>query len=217
MDKERGQGAASRPEEFKAETRKLIQGSGLLTILGGALLIFVTILDLFTIDFNDLGDAATTPAFAFYHALSLLAVVLLMVGLVGLYAHQLKEANTLWLIRFLTVGFLAAFTGTALVVGVFWAQAFGSPVVAEVEPRLLEDSPPPWLLYGYASSILWFALGWVLFGVATFWAGVFSTSNAALLIIGAILSITPVPFTEPVFAAAIIWMGLDVFRGRRGR
>ena len=216
MDLGQGGGSGSSTEsEERPRLSKLTRRSGLLTILSGLVVIVVTILDLFTIGFNDLRDAATTSAFAFYHGLSLLAAVLLLVGLVGLYAHQDKKAGALGL-----VGFLAAFAGTALVVGVFWAQTFGSPAiatmaVAEVAPRVLED-PPPWLQNGYVWSILSFALGWVLFGVATVRAGVFSSNSAALLIIGAALSLTPVPFTEPVFAAAIVWMGFGLFRGGRG-
>ena len=48
---------------------------------------------------------------------------------VGLYARQSESAGTLGL-----VGFLAALSGTGLLVGLIWANAFVAPTLA-VETR----------------------------------------------------------------------------------
>jgi len=61
--------------------------------------------------------------------LKLLAFFLLLLGLLGLYAHQSEAAGQLGL-----VGFLAAFLGTMLLSGDLWLEAFAFPYLGEVAP-----------------------------------------------------------------------------------
>ena len=60
---------------------------------------------------------------------------------------------------------------------------------------------------------LTFALGWVLFGVATLRAGVYPRATAALLIAGALILLFPLPFSGVIFAVALGWMGYALFTG----
>jgi hypothetical protein len=62
--------------------------------------------------------------------LKLLAFFLLLLGLVGLYAHQAEDAGPLGL-----VGCLAAFVGPMLLSGDLWLEAFAFPYFRYVAPR----------------------------------------------------------------------------------
>jgi len=61
--------------------------------------------------------------------LKLLTFFLLLLGLVGFYAHQSEAAGPLGL-----VGCLAAFLGTMLLLGDLWLEAFAFPYLREVAP-----------------------------------------------------------------------------------
>lgn len=93
--------------------------------------------------------------------LTLLAVSLLLLGLVGLYARQSAAAGTLGL-----VGFLVAFVGTLLLAGYWWLEAFAVPYAAEKAPALVAATPTGRLLAGGTVSFGVFALGW-----GAVWAG----------------------------------------------
>lgn len=89
----------------------LIRWSGLATILGGALLIVSDFLG-FTVLSGDLTETAATGAYLADGSMRVLAGVLLLLGLVGLYARQSEASDGLGL-----VAFLIAFAGTALILG----------------------------------------------------------------------------------------------------
>jgi hypothetical protein len=99
---------------------------------------------------------------AFESTLGMIAfVVLLPLGLVGLYTRQSESAGSLGLL-----GFLAAFAGTGLVAGFVWTDTFIAPALATSAPQLLKMGPPP----GRSLSFLVFGVGWALFGLASLWA-----------------------------------------------
>jgi hypothetical protein len=176
----------------------LIRWSGLAAVLAGVLLILVELMELFAIDLENLGTQAATGTFAFWAGLNLLSMVLLSLGLVGIYSHQLEAAGVLGL-----AGFLVAFFGTALSVGASWTLLFAAPLSPEVLGT-------PW----FELSFLLFALGWVLFGVAILRARVFPRAAGVLLIIGAVLLVIPLPARAVVLGVAVTWLGFDLFTGR---
>jgi hypothetical protein len=189
----------------------LVRSSGLPVMLGGVLLLAVVFVDIITIDFVNLGDEATTTAFRFYSVLSLIAVVLLLIGSIGLYFRQSEKVGPVGL-----VGFLLAFTGTVLVAGAFWAQTFGAMILAERAPQVLNDPySGGWLGPGFILSISLFALGWLWFGVVTLWHRDFHPVAALLLILGSALSFAPLPYSESLFAVAMIWLGFDLLAERK--
>jgi hypothetical protein len=140
--------------------------------------------------------------------LYLLGAVLLLLGLVGLYASQSEAAGVLGL-----VGFLVAFLGTALLAGVLWFELFITPSLATRAPGLAEAE------LGLAGFILVFLLGvvgWVLFGAATLRARTYPRWAAVLLMIGGVVAFVPVPLAGTVFSVAIAWLGLVLFTGGSG-
>jgi hypothetical protein len=68
--------------------------------------------------------------------------------------------------------------------------------------------------FGFTLTYVLTSLGWLLFGVATLRAGVYSRAAAILLIIGALISFIPLPLTEVILAVAIAWLGFDLITER---
>lgn len=182
---------------------------GLAALVGGVLVVITGLVGLIALDYEDFDETALTGTYAFVSLLYLLAVILVLGGLVGLYAGQLEAAGPLGLF-----GFLVAFFGTALLVGAVWFQTLAARTLALAVPGFFEDDPAGWLGWGMGSSYVLAALGWLLFGVATLRARVYPRWAAILLIIGAVLLGLPVPSVEIIFAVAVAWLGFALFTGR---
>jgi hypothetical protein len=129
--------------------------------------------------------------------------MLLVLGLVGLYARQSQAAGLLGLL-----GFLAAFAGTILLAGFFWSSAFIAPALANAAPTLLNAGPPP----GLTPTFSTFAIGWILFGVASLRTRVYPRVAVIVLIIGAALTFLPIPLVGVVFDVGVAWLGFSLFR-----
>ena len=187
----------------------LIRWAGLAAILAGVLLVVADLLNL-AIGFDEnqpFSETATTGIYALQSWANLLAAVLLLIGLVGLYARQSEATGPLGL-----AGFLVAFLGTAFVTGFLWAGLFIVPALAVEVPAFVNEleGPPP----GFFLSLSTFGVGWLLFGIATLRARVFPRAAAILLMIGAVIAVLPLPFTGIVLAIALAWLGFAVFTGR---
>ena len=187
----------------------LIRWSGLAAVIASVLLLIPDISAIYQP--GEFSERVTTGTHAFESLLRMIAFVLLLpLGLVGLYARQSEAAGPLGLL-----GFLVAFAGTVLVAGFVWADTFIAPELATSAPQLLETGPPP----GRSLSFLVFGIGWVLFGVASLLAHVYPPRAAILLIIGAVLAtvlfltLIAVPFGGLVFQIAVAWLGLVLFTG----
>lgn len=160
---------------------------------------------------KNLGEEASSPVLsAIQSGLTLLAGLLLLVGLAGLYVRQLEEDGGLLDM----VGFLVAFCGTVMAVGTFWADAFIAPSLAREELRLLDAAPPRALAAGFTLSYGSVALGWLLFGLATLRIGVYPRPASVLLVIGAALTWLPLPLSGVPFSIAVAWIGYTLFSGK---
>ena len=187
---------------------ELIRWSGLAAILAAVLLSVGALLNIAT-ETENLSESATTAPYAFTWLLYLLGGVLLLLGLVGLYARQSEAAGILGL-----VGFLVAFLGT-LLVGSAWFQLFVAPFFAVEAPRALDAEPTGMLALGFVLTFVVFGtLGWILFGIATLRARVFPRAAAILLIAGVLINFLPTHFTELVFNVAVAWLGFVLFTGQ---
>ncbi len=187
----------------------LVRLGGLAALAGGVLITITALVGLVALDYENFSETARTGAYAITSLLYLLAVILVLGGLVGLYAGQLQAAGSLGVF-----GFLVAFFGTALFVGAVWFQTFAAPTLALAVPGFFEDDPAGWLGWAMGSSYVLAALGWLLFGVATLRARVYPRWAAILLIVGAVLLGLPVAGLEIVLAVAVAWLGFALFMGR---
>ena len=189
-------------------TSDFIRWSGLAAMLGGVLFILAELLDVYNfvlLGEDQLSAGAVTASYALEVWMFVLGDVLLLFGLFGLYVSQSETGGPL-----LLIGFLVAFLGTALAVGVDWPESFLMPLPTEDAPDLLALSRP--LLRTLPIGI--YAIGWLLFGVAALRARVYPRWAALLLIVGAVLSFIPQPLSTAPLGLAVAWMGFILFTGR---
>ena len=192
----------------------LIRLGGLAAVVAGALLLIADLwnllLEIIIGGSGNFSEFAVTTSYTVMSAMYLLGVLLLLVALVGLYARQSEVAGTLGL-----VGFLAALVGTGLLAGMMWAMTFVAPSAAIEAPTFLdaEEVAGP-LDMGFMLSGIAVAVGWVLFGVATLRARIFPRKATIVLIIGALLTVLPLPATTLVIDVAVAWLGLSLLSGQ---
>ena len=134
--------------------------------------------------------------------LALVAMFALLVALTGLYARQASATGKLGLI-----GYLTASLGTLLIAGNWWYEAFVGPMLRQQAPELLRTAPSDSILLGAVLTAVIFAAGWVMFGVATFRAGIAPRGAAILMILAGFVGILAQvsPFQIPVPSRSDGW------------
>ena len=165
-------------------------------------------------------EAVTTTASMAFGGIRLLGGMLLVFGLVALYAYQIEAAGRLGL-----VGFVVSMIGTVLLTALAWLGAFLDPALASQAPEFyvaarsgeIGGTVGTVLGIGVFSPILIQALGWTIFGIATYRARVFPRWLAVGLIVGSLLLFVPVQGSPVMFQLAIASMGVLLFLGRAER
>lgn len=189
----------------------LIRWGGLVAILAGVLVVLAEILGLGFVG-RDASVAIVTGSYTFYSVLLTAAAILLPLGLVSLYFRQAEMSGPLGL-----VSFFLAFAGTIVVAGLFWIGTLLVPAIVELAPETASEAASDYVRVGatpgFSPSIFVFALGWLLFGVASLQTQVYPRPAVMLLIIGAVIAAIPLPLSTVVLAVAIAWLGYDLFTG----
>jgi hypothetical protein len=143
-------------------------------------------------------DSALQGSWVAVHIGLLISGLLLLFGLLGIYARQVEQVGIPGML-----GFALAFIGTAIFVGFIILEALlPAPVVTPsdlADPALLFGNPNAvvYLLYSLIQSI-----GLILLGVPTMRAGVLPRWAALLAIIG----VVPAAFGL-LLPAAVAWIG----------
>ena len=196
----------------------LIRWSGLAAILAGVLFVTSDLLDLTfepatgPVGFGTGTFGETNPGalLVLQSALTLLAGVLLLFGLIGLYTHRLEKLGILGLF-----GFVVAFSGSVMAVGGFWSNVFVAPSLAEALARepsgLMDAASPRALSAGFTLSYGLVAAGWFVLGLAALWNRVYPRAAVALLMAGAALTWLPFPLTGVTFGVAVTWLGYVLY------
>jgi hypothetical protein len=151
---------------------------------------------------------ADTVLHSVKYAFALIATIALLFALTGLYLRQADAAGRLGL-----VGFVLAFIGTVLVAGDWWFESFIVPQIAAVAPQVMTGAITGSMVVGGVATFVLFALGWTIFGVATFRANVYPRPAAVLLTIGGVIGILALstPYQIPL-AIAIGWIGYSLMQ-----
>jgi hypothetical protein len=183
----------------------LVRFGGLAAMVGGALFVVAELLGLPTLNEEAYSETVTTTSYAIQQLLFLLGVVFVLLGLVGLYVRQSEAAGTLGL-----VGFLVAFAGTVLIAGFLWAGAFIAPALAGTLPPYTRRRPSPG--DPAVDHRLRPRVDLVRGGYAT--GARLPRAAAILLIVGAVVTVLPLPFTTLVLDVAVAWLGFALFAGR---
>jgi len=203
---------------MKMSTANLIRWSGLISLLAGVF----HVLGAFLHPIGEDATAVNSPNWVPAHLFLWVSGVLMLLGLVGLYARQAEKTGWLGL-----VSFVLAFIGTALVGGLLLMVSTIIPSLIAVEaPALIDQAmmPPTFAL---PVVFLGFALGFILFGVATMRAGVLPRWAGLLLIVGIAFQMaegSPIDRTllhviltigRVVFGLSLAWMGYALWSEKR--
>ena len=188
---------------------KLIRWSGLSAMVAG--IIFAAIQPFHP---ADVVSSVTTGAWAIITPLKTVMCLLLLVGIAGIYARQVKEAGWLGLAGFLLFGL-----GWAITTAFVFAETFIMPPLASVAPKFVDGFlgvaasrasevdlgaiPALWALAG-----ILYLLGGLLFGIATFRAGILPRWAGGLLAVTAALTPLAVLLPHAIQRLAAIPMGL---------
>jgi len=173
----------------------LTRWSGLASMLGGVL--FAIGIPLHPLRH---GQAVNESPYTAIHVLIAVALMLVLFGLVGLYAHQSEQLGKIGL-----YGFILAFIGNVWTYGLIITEGFLWPAVGLQDPAAVHNfgpnatgAPGSSLLFIFFVGLAGFAVGYILFGLATVRAGVLPRWGGLLVAIGALLYVAG-GFSLPIF------------------
>jgi hypothetical protein len=172
---------------------RFVRAGAWVAIVTGLALVVSFLMEWLVVPHERLGsEAFLTSAYLVSSGLRLLVgFVLLPWALIGIYGPQSRAAGTFGLWAFVVV-----FLGTVLAAGDTWAEVFVWPTLAQVAPSMMSGSATDmssYLIVGLNVSFPLFGVGLIVFGVATFIAGVYPRWASALLVI----SIPVTMFLDP--------------------
>lgn len=199
-------------------TANVRRWSGLVSLLAGLLYALGAFLHPVGEDLAAINSPNWVPA----HLVYWVSAILMLFGLVGLYARQARKTGWLGLLSF-----VLAFLGTILVGSILIVSATLIPLIAAEAPAILEEAIalPAFMLPVF---VLGFGLGYVLFGMATMRAGTFPRWSGLLLIVGVslfmisevalsdrTLSHLMVTVGDVLFGLGFVWMGNTLWLEKR--
>lgn len=197
---------------------KVVRWSGLLSISFGALLSLTFIMRIALAD-----PDPSTSSHVIVGTLRTLTPALAILALTSLYARQIEQAGKLGL-----VGYLVAFLGIVMVLGLefsftylFPVFAIGAPeFVAQLDAGLVEPAGPIVVVFILVDVV--FLIGFILFGVATLRANVLPRGAATLMLVGAValavsdyLPTLVAPTGAVLLGLAFAWMGYALWAGSK--
>jgi len=128
-----------------------------------------------------------SPVYAVRSLALLGGALLLILSLVSIYERHAKQIGPF--------GFSAAVvagTGTILLSGQFWAEAFLYPTLGRVAPDLLDGTERPGsYAFGLLLTAAVFGVGWILLGSAILRARVYRILPAVFILAGGAISLLP--------------------------
>ena len=146
---------------------RFIRAGAWAAIVSGLALAASLLVEWLVVPFERLGqtEAYLTGSYLLSAGLRLLATILLVWALIGIYGRQSREAGTfgLW-------AFVVAFFGAAIQAGETWAEVFVFPTFARVAPNILSGhatEASSFLVSSILLSAVLLSLGTILFGVST--------------------------------------------------
>jgi hypothetical protein len=198
---------------------KLIRWSGMAFIVSGILLVVVTLLHPDIFESSLARVVLGTSWWTEIHILLFISTILALLGAAGLYLAQVEKTGVLGL-----VGFLLAFVGLIAMAGVALIEAFLMPALASGVPSALDwgGSFSNSVTYIGAGLGACYLAGFVMLGIATLRAGIFSRLGALLLAFGTPLSaIFEGPFVPFLGIASVLvlavgqaWLGYELWATR---
>jgi hypothetical protein len=156
-----------------------------------------------TLDRSDPLASLSNPVYLVSSVTQFAAFCVLLLALVAVYGREAREAGTFGLIAV-----SAAVVGTMHLAGNYWFEVFAVPWLIQVAPEVLSAPREGLLVIGGLSSYVFFAAGWMLFGVASFRARVFPAVICVAIVLGGLVGYQAAlpPFGVPL-GLAIVALG----------
>jgi hypothetical protein len=217
------QAAAIKERTMTPTAAKLIRWAGLSAMGAGLFYVAVGL-------FHPIETLAsvTTTRWLIVHALATAMCFFGPLGLVGLYARQVKETGWLGLAGYLLLSLFYALTAPFTFAEVLFLPRLAAPAPTVVESYLgMFNGHPGAINLGilgtvYTLSGLVYILGGLLFGIATIRAGILPRWAAVLLALGTGLSpmASVLPQEHKALVAvpmglALVWLGYALWSERR--
>ncbi len=208
---------------MKITTSKLIRWSGLGAMVAG--IIFAGIQPIHP---PDVLASVNTTAWAIITPLKTVMCLLFLLGITGIYARQVEKTGWLGL-----AGFLVFSLGWAITTANVFAETFIMPPLASEAPKFVDSflgvaggrasevnlGAVP-VLFAFAGIL--YMLGGLLFGIATFragilprWAGGLLAATAALTPLAALLPHALQRFVAIPMGLALAWLGYALWSERQ--
>ncbi len=174
--------------------------------LAAGILIVAAQLMMLPFDPNEHVATSTDPAYQIAGGVYMVGFCALMVALIGAYGWGVHKAG-----RFGVIAFVTAIVGTMLLGGDLWFETFAVPWLADAAPASLDTDPTTVIAIGAVASYLSFAIGWALFGIASFRARAFPKAICVAIVIGGVLGFSALvaPLGIPIGLAVTslgVWM-----------
>lgn len=176
--------------KMKITTSRLIRWAGLSAMVAG--LFYMVVVG--TFHQPNILSSVTTTQWTIVHVFATTICIFFLLGITGLYARQVEEAGWLGL-----AGFVLYSLSWVLTASFTFTEVFILPLLATESPTLAEDflgiftGSTGETNFGVLAN-LWtltgslYILGGLLFGIATFRAGILPRWAAVLLAVGSVLS-----------------------------
>jgi hypothetical protein len=163
-------------------------------------------------DRSDLVAMMKDPLFLTFNAAYAVAFPLLLIALVALYGRQARTAG-----GFGAIAFCTAAIGTVALAGDMWFEGFAVPWLAQVAPATFDADRSGSLLWaGWLVSVLLFALGWALFGLASLRARSYPPALSVILAVGGVLGFqAAIPPWGVALGLAVAVIGVWIVRQDR--
>ena len=180
--------------------------AGPIAVIAGGLFAVAHVGQFVVMDRSNLLTMTLDPAFRLFSAAVAITFPIL-IALVALYWREAQEAGL-----FGAVAFCIAVIGTVALAGDMWFEGFASPWIAQVTPETFSaDRTGSSLVKAWLVTVVLFALGWALFGIASWRARVFPVALSITLgvagIIGFMAAMPPWGLPLGLAVAALgVWL-----------
>jgi hypothetical protein len=180
-------------------------------IVGAYLAVIHLALEFVFIRFSDLAVMLADPTFRVVNLAYAAAFSGLAIAACAAYDRQAREAG-----RFGLVALCAAIIGTVNLGANMWFEGFAVPWLAGEVPQILTAEKTLFWQVGYYSSYLLFAIGWVLFGLASLRARVFPRLISLAIVAGGAIGFLA---ARPPYGVALglALLSLGIWMVRTGR
>jgi len=210
---------------MKLSNENLLRLAGLSAVVAGLCYVFVGIFHP-----ANVASAVTTTRWEVVHVVACVMCFFGLVGMAGLYARQSLKSGWLGL-----VGYLLLSLWLVMITGFSFVEAFVLPQVATSVPELVRSwmgmfNGPAGTFDLGALPTIWtltapaYILGGLLFGIATFragilprWAGALLALSTVLAPVAALLPNASQPKTAIPMGVALAWLGYALWSERRAQ